>query len=200
MGVNNIPHYIKYNVLTVRKKERVIMKIKMEETKGLKNFTVRCLMNEEVKSYEGSKRIIAEYWEKAKDIEEFKKFVLDDERLKFNQGYAELSKESDNHWYRVRQMFGDRCFKTYADGGSVKIGNDSFSLNISNGYGDGTVRVSIFTKEDRFNENMMNYTGTALHGEFNIYEYDCGDTIAKTMNGDYFVYIFEGLVAFVEWK
>lgn len=55
-------------------------------------------------------------------------------------------------------MFEDECFKTYADGGSVKVGNENFSVCISNGYSDGETRVAVFKKPDLFNDSMMKYT------------------------------------------
>lgn len=189
----------KYPYREEKKNRRIFMKENIEKS-NLKLHTVRCLLNEEFKAYKGSKDIILSYWEKADTLDEFRSLVLTDERLMNNQGYAELSKESDNHWYRVRKMFGDKCFKTSSDAGSVKIGTENFTLNISNGYGDGTTRVAVFPKGELFNNDMMNFNGTALHGEFNIYSYDCGTEIEKTLNGDYFVYVYEGLVAFVEWN
>lgn len=174
------------------------MKEKIENS-TLKMHTIRCLLNEEAKAYKGSRQIILDYWEKADTLDEFKELVFSDERLKNNQGYAELSRESDKHWYRVRQMFGDRCFKTDSDVGSVKIGTKNFKINISNGYGDGVTRVAIFNKGDFFNSSMMNFSGTSLHGEFDIYSYDCGEEVLKSLEGDYSVYYYEGLVAFVEF-
>lgn len=173
------------------------MKGKIEES-TLKVHTIRCLLNEEFKAYKGSRQIILDYWERAGTLDEFKEFVLSDERLKNNQGYAELSKESDNHWYRVKQMFGKSCFKTDSDAGSVKIGIGNFTINILNGYGDGVTEVAIFNKGDYFNDSMMNSRGIVLHGKFDIYSYDCGKEISKTVEGDYSVYYYEGLVAFVE--
>lgn len=167
---------------------------------GLKSHTINCLLNEEFEAYKGSKDIVLSYWEKADSLNQFETFVFSDERLVNNQGYAELSKECDNHWYRVREMFGEKCFKTCSDAGSVKVGNENFSIKISNNCGDGETRIAVFRKDDSFNEHMMNTEGTSLHGKFNIYSYDCGDDIFMSLEGDYFVYTFEGLVAFVEWK
>jgi hypothetical protein len=63
------------------------------ETKKIKDFTKRCLNNESIYDYKGSIAIIKDYWNKAKTINEFKDLVLNDKRLKDNQGYWELAKE-----------------------------------------------------------------------------------------------------------
>ena len=81
---------------------------KLEKTKEIKSFTVRCLFNKQSEYYE----CIKSYWEKAKNIKEFKNFIFSDSTLKMTQGYAELSKEDDKHWYRIREIFGNRQFKT----------------------------------------------------------------------------------------
>ena len=173
------------------------MKEKIESS-ALKIHTIRCLLNEEFKAYKGSKEIVIDYWEKANTLDEFKNLVLSDSRLKNNQGYAELSKESEGHWYRVREMFGEKCFKTESDGGSVKVGNENFTISIGNGHGDGTTRIAIFTKDDFFNEDMMNFSGIKLEGNFNIYDYDFGNDVVMILKGTYYVYYYDGLVAFEE--
>lgn len=49
------------------------MEYKIQEEKGLKEFTIRCLLNEELKAYEGSVDIILEYWKQADSLGQFKK-------------------------------------------------------------------------------------------------------------------------------
>lgn len=169
------------------------MKENIIESGLLKDFTIKCLMNE------NEENVLA-YWEQAKDIEEFKHLVLADKSLMYSQGYAMLSKETENHWYRVRQMFGDNCFKTESDMGGVKVmsRNRELSVIIPNGLGDGTTRCAIFDNRDEFNSDMMKYSGTMLQGKFDIAYYDCGETAGKSLDGKYQVYYYEGLVAFVK--
>lgn len=169
------------------------MKEKIENS-GLKEFTVKCLTNH----WDEKTEIIKAYWDAADDLEAFKAAVFSDDRLKATQAYAELSKEDDGHWYRVREMFGGKCFKTFSDAGGIKVGCDAFSMTIGNGIGDGTTRVAVFTKDDAFNANMMRYSGISVNGKFSVYDYDCGDTPIIELNGNFFVYTYDGLVAFAE--
>lgn len=80
-----------------------------------------------------------------------------------------------------------KVVKTYSDVGSVKIGNDSFQFNISNGYGDGDTDVFISdtpTKAPKSAEYVMH-----IDGDLNIYSYDCNvSDIAHTLHGAYYVF------------
>lgn len=86
---------------------------------------------------------------------------------------------------------------------------------IPNRYGDGTTRVAVFNKADsdfdinsdydvafRIMSDMMD-SGPYLYGEFNIYPYDCCnptvDEPCKTLEGRYWTYYYDGLIAFVEY-
>lgn len=168
------------------------------------NWLQRCIWNSAFPKWCEK---VEKHLEAAKDSENFIDRVLEDETLKKYQGYAELSKlcRPENHWYRVREMFGSRTFKTDSDAGAVKVGNQDFSVMIANGVGDGTSRVAVFNnkEESAFYSNMMNYQ-TTVCGEFYIYDYDCGNTPATkdgeivTLKGTYHVYVYEGLVAFVQ--
>lgn len=174
------------------------MKQKIENS-GLREFTVRCLTNRWVDNGLTA-GIINEHWTKAADMDDFTAAVLSDERLKLTQAYAELSKETEGHWFRVREMFGGRCVKTLSDAGGVKVGNGSFSVCIENGGGgDGTTRVAVFAKGDSFNESMMDYTGVSVSGICSVYDYDCGGEPIVELSGSYMVYALRGLVALVEY-
>lgn len=109
---------------------------------------------------------------------------------------------NENKWYKIRENFGDRCFITMSDVGCVRVGNDDFSVLIPNGYGDGTTRVAVFENGNDFTaEDIMRFTGISVTGKCNIFYYDCGgDTVAREINGNYLVYAYEGLVAFVKYK
>ena len=109
-------------------------------------------------------------------------------------------KMREEKWYKIRENFGNRCFKTDSGVGSVKAGNDDFSILIPNGYGDGVTRVAVFENEDDFiAENLMSFTGIILAGKCNIYKYDCDCCdVAKELNGKYLIYAYDGLVAFVK--
>jgi hypothetical protein len=169
---------------------------------GLKPFTVTCMENPWCLQGEIGeiKAIFETHWKKAESISEFKELVFNDNRLKQTQGYAELSKESDRHWYRVREMFGDKCFKTMSDAGAVMVANKDGTCQIlmSTNGGDRQARVAVFHKNDKFNDSMMNFTGNSINGEFGISDYDCEYHEAVSLSGKYLVYFYEGMIAFVE--
>lgn len=168
------------------------MKGLLKDTLMLKTFTKQCLLNESARDYKDSIHIIKKYWEQAVDIEDFKRLVFKDERLLYNQGYAELSKESDYHHERILKMLaGRKKIITSSDVGSVKVGNEHFSVNIPNGCGDGLTEVYIVSKNEVLSEDMLRSLGLTLHGKINIFSYDCGKKIEHTINGNYFVFNFE---------
>lgn len=152
----------------------------------------------------------SELYEKCNSYDEFEKRVLNKECDSY-VAYSLISmygKDNDYHWYRIRDLFGDRCFKTYSDVGSLLVGNESFQVLIPNGIGDGTTRVAVFKKDDDvfggLIELMMDRKhGPTLSGKFNIYSYDCDnpalDEPRKTLEGRYFTYYYDGFVAFVEY-
>lgn len=111
--------------------------------------------------------------------------------------YSHFSKLTDNHWYRIRRYFGDKCFKTVSDVGSLLINNNTL---ISNEIGDGITRVAIFDNYQgtAFCNTMMHPTHITFNGKIEIYDYDIigvGKPI-KTIEGYYNVFVWEGLIAF----
>lgn len=174
-----------------------MLKNEIKTTNEIKEFTKICVFDEYAQEFEKFKM----YWEQAESVDDFKKLVFADSELKLTQGYAALSKESDGHWYRVREMFGDRQFKTESDGGGVLVGNESCQIHVSNGHGDGTSRVAIF-KNGEINDNMMVLHPTSINvlTSMNIYSHDSGpeDVVATLEKGTYFTYSYEGFVAFVK--
>jgi hypothetical protein len=165
---------------------------------GLRPFVAECMAN----PFSGYAARFEALWKAAADLEAFKKAVLADDVLKLSQGYAELSKDCEGHWHRVREMFGERTFRTVSDAGSVRVFMENgFAILIGNGYGDGYTRVAVFEGDDakNFNDNMMRYTGTDVVGSCSISASDCEDITTKFLDGSYRVYAYEGLVAFVEY-
>lgn len=159
-------------------------------------FVEGCIFNNWVKGYNE----IMEHLHNAVDTEDFIDRILGDLELTTTQAYAEVSKKlrPDNHWYRVREMFGDDVIKTSSDAGSVKVGVDNMSILVPNGYGDGITRVAIFGDSRAFNDSMMSYFTTIKGENMIIYDYDCGDVAATTISGRYGIYYYSGLVAFVK--
>lgn len=124
--------------------------------------------------------------------------------MKKNEFIEKKLDSSGKHWYEIRRLFGTKCFKTWSDVGSLKINN----LLIPNHHGDGITRVAIFKKED-LNENinyhtfssLMNDTGFCLTGKNDIYDYDIADAgeVIKSIEGNYFIFVYDGLIALVEF-
>ena len=158
----------------------------------------------------GDNKEAAELYEKCKNYDEFEKRVLNHE-CDSNFVYSLISmygKDGGCHWYRIRDLFGDRCFKTYSDVGGLLVGNEYFQVLIPNGIGDGTTRVAIFRKDDKVSSGLIELMmdrehGPTFNGKFNIYSYDCDnpekDEPCKTLEGRYFTYYYDGFVAFVEY-
>ena len=171
------------------------------ETKKIKDFTKRCLNNESIYDYKGSIAIIKDYWNKAKTINEFKDLVLNDKRLKDNQGYWELAKEDIQLYDRlVLEYLGskaDKHFTTESDIGSLAVGTSDFKYNIGNLYGDGTNYVYILENNEHL--SCLDFL-TTIEGDFNIYDYDCGNNIAITLHGKYAIYRGEQVFVFVKWN
>jgi hypothetical protein len=172
-------------------------KTELKFKSGKEQFLKDCLFNP---VFPEMKETIEHHLSVASDTRDFIELVLTDDSLKNTQAYAVLSRNEapEKHWYKVREMFGEKEFKTYSDAGSVKIGNDGFSVLISNGYGDGVTRVAIFDDKKDFNAEMMNFK-TSIDGCFNVYSYDCGDDVSVRLNGRYGIYAYEGFIAFEKW-
>ena len=90
---------------------------------------------------------------------------------------------------------GCEILETDSDVGSTKIGNDDFSVQINNCMGDGITKNIIDTNNTFDCKSFFDYF-TVINGKFNIYDYDCGESVAKTLNGEYFVYSGFGYVLF----
>lgn len=168
-------------------------------------FLKGCVFNpaiydaEELKTYNA---FLDDTLAKAFTTEQFINLYLANTSYKHLQGYQELLQKErpERTWYFVRENFGEKCFKTDSDISGVKVGNDEFSININNGYGDGTTRVAVFDDEQDFCcDHIMHYQ-TSIKGHCFIYDYDCGGKPVKELNGKYFVYDYRGLVAFVKFK
>lgn len=76
---------------------------------------------------------------------------------------------------------------TLSDAGSVKIGNNDFSVLIPNGYGDGQTEVFITTKRVHVPLRFW----TTISGTFEI-----GNDSRYTLNGDYSIFYGNGYVVF----
>lgn len=153
-------------------------------TNEISSFCKECLGNE----LQG-KAIYQQLWKEAKNVEDFKVLVRHSFEVKFFQGTAVLL-DGDKDY--LSSILGDKCFRTTSDAGGVKIGNENFSIVIPNNLGDGLTRIAILNEKEN-NSSAFNFMG-AIQGRFNIYNYDCGDKVIKTLQGRYLVYSKNGFV------
>lgn len=138
---------------------------------------------------------------KAKDTDDFVETYLADSAYKGTQCYEKMLKvyHPEKVWYYIREMFGDKCQKTWSDAGSLKIGNDDFTLYISNGYGDGEMRYAVLNEDEFYAQSIMEYQ-CSVNGKFNVYCYDCGTAVDTTLEGRFGIFSYDRLVALVRWK
>ena len=186
----------------------------------LSNFTKKCLFDStSIYDHKDTKKILNEYVEKAKDLNDFCSSVLSDKRLWYNQGYWELAKERfsnikiyDDFTNEFLDDIADDSFVTDSDIGSLKVGNNGFSVALNNGYGDGKNVVYIIEKE--VNIECLKFMTVVEGNDICIYDYDCGNDIAKNLSGRYAVYGYDrrsgkdgeiktfgsGIFVFVKWE
>lgn len=173
---------------------------KYEERTLSGDFTSSCLFN----PYgENDIELLKKIIRKAKDFDDFVQLYLNTDEFKNTQAYPQISAKYDDtkHWYRIREMFGDKAFKTTSDAGSVKVGNEHFYTLIPNGNGDGVARVIVLDKNEKWNHNFLKFNTSIGGNDINIYSYDCGDAVAMTLNGNrYGVYSGHGFVVFEKWN
>lgn len=94
-------------------------------------------------------------------------------------------------------------YYTEAEAGSVRIGNDDFTILIPNGYGDCTTTVHVLDKGEEL-PKFLTFKDffTSFRGEnVKIYEYDCGgDNIVATLSGRFGAYYNDKDVYFMRWE
>lgn len=145
---------------------------------------------------------IEEILEESKNPDDFIRRLCNEESLNGFYAIAKITKEymPQEHWYKVRGLLGGKIFKTDSEMGSVKIGNDNFSILIPNGYGDGTSRVAVLDKEEFPVGDYLDYF-TTIKGKFYIFRCDWSENvIPEQLDGEYAVYSWNGFVAFVKRK
>lgn len=142
-----------------------------------------------------------DFWNQADTFLNFLELIRDDPRTRLECATAYLFRNrplSEELWRFQRSQLGEKSFHTISDAGSLKIGNDSFSFLIPNGYGDGTMRCAIL-ESGEFNRDAFDFF-TSIEGTFNIYGYDCGEDIIKTVSGRFCIYHGNGFVVLERWE
>lgn len=160
------------------------------------SFLLQCFFNEWVDSYQECMAIL----ETSDTSEEVIRKVLESDTMKGSQIYAELSKTQPDHWKRIRDDIGNWTITT-SDAGGLKIGNETFSVNVPNGYGDGEMMFTVVEK-GCFNNNMLDYWTTVSGEKIQIYDYDCGSesNVIDTVSGRFGIYSGYGFVVLEKWS
>lgn len=169
----------------------------MKNCKQISSFAIRCILGayDFVENCDIKKEQLVRGLFYCADYEAVCDFLINN--YPFEQFTAEVIKGSGKEWIFLRKQLGDAVFKTMSDKGGVKVGNDSFSVILSNGRGDGDTRVAV-VERDTFNKGIPMFN-TSVQGAFNIYDYDCGNTVSKAVVGLYGVYYYDGIVIFEKW-
>lgn len=142
------------------------------------------------------------YLRKAKTTDEFiDLYLADDQNLNRRAFGVLLSYERPNQTRTFLRKFAEsrEHYRTASDAGSVKIGNDKFSILIPNGYGDGMTDVCIVHTKDNPFSNVLKFL-TGVDGTFSIYSYDCGDAVETELIGRFGIYYGDGFVVFEKWS
>lgn len=161
-------------------------------------YLVRCVVPETYLEEKYSE--FTSICKKAKDFDDFLNLYLDSDTFKYSQGAYELYKKffAKDLWLKLRDFLGDECRNCISDIGSLKIGNDAFSMFISNGYGDGVTRYAIFDSEPEWSDwfgNSLEMFEVKEDNSVFVYYYDCGDDKTQSIpKGKYFAKSYEGLV------
>ena len=171
------------------KKEDLILSNNEQKNSFLKS----CFLNELVESFQECKVIL----EASETSEQVIRSILGSDTLKGSQVYAELSKTRHDHWKRVRDDI-ENWTGTVSDAGGLKIGNESFSVIVPNGYGDGDMWYTVVEK-GCFNHDMLTFWTSVSGDEIHIYDYDCGSDVIETLSGRYGVYSGYGFVVLEHW-
>ena len=170
----------------------------MEVDNSRDNYLIRCVFPE---TYSEEKyNVFNSICRKAKDFDDFLNLYLENETFKYSQGAYELYKKffAKDLWFKLRSFLGNKCRKTCSDIGSLKIGNDTFSIFISNGYGDGVTRYAIFDHQpewaDWFGSSFEVFEVKGNNSVF-VYDYDCGNNKTEPIpKGKYFAKSYSGLI------
>ena len=145
-----------------------------------------------------TRAIIQDYWSKAKTVSQFKNFILKDERLKLNKGYAMISKErgtrhfyefgiSNSKYFKQKIITPTRCLNISINDAPMLIPNGSNGDNFQ------VTRIAIIPEDVPFNSYMLS-TFITVEGDIKIY--DEKGNIAFHLIGRYEIMFGFSIIAF----
>lgn len=173
-------------------------------------FVVKCLLNE---NFEECRNSCLELLNKVDSFEEFCDIFLSRNELTQYQGYWKLASvvRKDSLRDMVISYLDSKkgnygkgviCnISTISDRGAIKVGNDSFCVDIDNFGCEGYNVVYVIDTKDDVNLDFSKFVTSIEGTDINIYDYDCGNSVALKLKGRrYGVYAIENLVVFKLWE
>lgn len=146
----------------------------------------------------GRNKLIRRIAAKSENFSDFFERFLSEPALRYTVKARILIENVDPQmlWKHIRSAFGDKCSKTTSERGALKIGNESFSIFIQNGRGDGITRYCVCENEPEFTGLFKDApTCFELLKPAYIYSYDCGTDIDREIPaGSYMAHSYDGLV------
>ena len=142
------------------------------------------------------------YFESSANSEEFVDAVAHDERLFAECSYYEMIASWSRDYRSIVKNYLRTtcdCFTTWSESGSVTIENNGFSVQISNGYGDGETFVSIGESSQNLSR-FFPVLRTVVDGSFDILSCDCGGSAIRHCDGRFHVFSGSGIVIFEKVK
>lgn len=140
---------------------------------------------------------LVKLWFKAKDLKDFYSLIKKDKYARMTQFVGELLRD-DKDFVESLIENAER-FYTSSDAGGVKIGNDSFSVIIPNGYGDTDKNIVAVIDDNSLNKTAFDFWSVVEGTNISIYEYDCGNDTVATLSGEYGVYVNDRVIVFEKW-
>ncbi len=180
-----------------------------EKDLNINDFAKRCMNDTWADGAKQNNEWYKECLKKSKDTSEFLKlyFTTKDKEIIFSQAYGELLRRI-NVYYKGFSKYvsnilnhANKTLTTESDRGDLKIGNKEVAFYVANRYGDGYTNVYFFEKSNewiRAVEHLMDTSMASVIGKFDIFEYDCGDKVLCTIEGNYNIYSYCGNVVFIE--
>ena len=143
-------------------------------------------------------RLVLSYFESSANSEEFVDSVAHDERLLAEfSGYEMIACWSRYYRSIVKNYLRAtcECFTTWSEAGSVTVESNDFSVQISNGYGDGETFVAIGESSQNLSR-FFPVLRTVVDGSFDILSCDCGGSAISHCDGRFHVFSGSGIVIF----
>ena len=120
------------------------------------------------------------------------------------KGYKTMT--SQEKWINIIKQLGTRFFILYPELGSVLVGDENFTVNISNQVGNEETRVAVVDYGE-IDTTYMYLETTINCKNAHIFFSDMADAKARsnpaewaaTLNGRYGVFVYQDIIVFENW-